>query len=261
MVRVLILAAGCATAIMIGPAVFALGPNADVPNSVTELTALDPQGCMSGCAGCTIKCAARPEPSLKEITEKLRKSYSDLQGLSMFFEQTNSWVDVPETGEVSKGTLWASGGNRLRMEYSDPKGHLLVSDGKRVWVYVPENEQAVVDSFGAGEYAALGQMIMNFLDSGSVKLIGREEVRDVSCHVVSAEDVSEPPGLASVKIWIDPRVWLARGLQLTDLNDNVTLFTFWNIKRLKKVDETLFTFEAPPGVEIVESPLSADGSG
>jgi outer membrane lipoprotein-sorting protein len=260
----LILAAAIVPAIETGPAAVDFSTDEKVTTSTEYLYAdaapQDPKGCAVGCAGCTANCAARPRPSMKDVKKNLSKSYSDLLGLSMFFKQVNSWVDMPDAGEVSKGTLWASGGNRLRMEYSDPEGHLLVSDGKRAWVYVPENKQAVVDSFGVGEHAALGQMILNFLGSGTAKLEEDEEVRRVNCHVVSVENVTDPPGLKSVKIWVDPRVWLARGLELTDLNDNVTTFTFWNVKKLKKVDAALFTFEAPPGVEIVESPLGAGDS-
>jgi outer membrane lipoprotein carrier protein len=225
-----------------------------------ESASKDKKNCSIGCAGCTAVCAARPAPSLKDIEKKLNEAYEDVRGLSMFFKQVNSWVDMPEAGETSMGSLWASEGNRLRMEYSEPEGHLLVSDGKRVWVYVPENKQAVVDSVGVGEHAALGQMILDVLGSGTAKLEEDEVVRRVSCHTVTIEDVTNPPGLKSVKIWVDPRVWLARGLELTDLNDNVTTFTFWNVKKLEKIDDSLFTFEAPPGVEIVESPLSAGGS-
>lgn len=218
------------------------------------------RGCMPGCGGCTAKCAARKPPSLDEVTSKLRGSYSDVSGLSMAFEQINSWVDMPEAGEKSRGTLWAAQGNRIRMEYSEPPGHLLVADGSRVWVYVPENKQAVVDTTGMGEGAALAEMIMDFLSEGRVTMLDSEERRDATCYVLLVEDISRPEGLESVKIWVDPRTWLARGLELRDVNDNLTSFTFWNVKRLKKVGADLFTFEAPPGVEVVESPVGAGGS-
>jgi outer membrane lipoprotein-sorting protein len=225
-----------------------------------DASAKDKKNCRTGCAGCTAKCAARPAPSLKDIKGKLSRSYSDVRGLSMFFKQVNSWVDMPDAGETSMGTLWAAEGNRLRLEYSEPEGHLLVSDGARAWVYVPENRQAVVESLGVGEHAALGQMILDVLGGGVAELQKDEEVRRVNCHVVTVKDLTDPPGLKSVKIWIDPRVWLARGLQMTDLNDNVTTFTFWNVKKLEDIDGGLFTFDAPPGVEIVESPLGESGS-
>ncbi len=234
------------------------------PAGATAVAAADPpggqRGCLPGCGGCTAKCAARKPPSLHEVTFNLRRSYSDVSGLSMFFEQVNSWVDMPEAGEKSKGTLWAAQGNRIRMEYSEPPGHLLVADGSRVWVYVPENKQAVVDTTGMGEGAALAEMIMDFLSEGHVTMLDSEERKGATCYVLLVEDISKPEGLESVKIWVDPRTWLARGLELRDVNDNLTSFTFWDVKRLEKVGADLFTFEAPPGVEVVESPVGAGGS-
>lgn len=269
--RAVVAAAGCVWAIALGSAAFAASrpsdaathPRASAPLvPLAHFAAAAPRVSRTAGAGAaqslekrTTGRAEERKASLEEITAKLRESYSGVRGFSMSFEQTNSWVDMPESGEVSRGKLWAADGNRLRMEYSDPKGHLLVCDGTRVWVYVPENRQAVVDSLRGGEHAALGKMIMNLLGSGDAKVVGREEVRGVSCYAVTVTEVSEPPGLDSVKIWIDPELWLARALRLTDLNENVTTFVFWKIKRLWKVDEDLFAFEAPPGVEIVESPL------
>jgi outer membrane lipoprotein-sorting protein len=199
------------------------------------------------------------EVTLEYVESKIESAYEGLAGLSMSFEQINSWSDMPEAGEASKGVLWAAGGGRLRMQYSEPPGHLLVSDGARVWVYVPENKQAVVDSVGSGERTAMAEMIMDFLSAGRVSLAGREEVRGRRCYVLEVNEVSDPPGLKSVKMWVDPKTWLARKLKLEDVNGNVTSFTFWDTKRLKKVDAKLFTFTAPPGVEIVRSPVGSEG--
>lgn len=197
---------------------------------------------------------------MEEISAKLRESYEDLVGLKMSFRQVNSWADMPEAGEVSEGKLWAARGGKLRMEYTEPEGHLLVSNGDRVWVYVPENKQAVVDSVGPEGQSALAEVLLDFMEAGHAKLLGQESVRGVECHAILMEGFEDPPGLESLKIWVDRRSWLARGLELRDLNDNVTTFSFWDIERLKEVEGDLFTFEAPPGVEVVESPLGERGS-
>jgi len=204
--------------------------------------------------------AEEPDGSLlDEISHRLEQSYSGVRCLAMEFEQINSLEDMPDGGDVSKGRLWAAGGNRLRMEYSEPKGHLLVCDGTRVWVYVPENKQAVVDSLETGEYAALGKMVMDLLGRGDAEVVGREKLEGADCYVVDVTNIEEPHGLASVRIWVDRGAWLAKGLRLTDLNGNVTTFIFSKVKRLGKVDEERFTFEAPPGVEIVENPVGSGG--
>ncbi len=218
-------------------------------------------GGSAGLAASPAACSRDEDPvTLEYIERKIEAAYEGVAGLSMSFEQVNSWSDLPEAGEVSKGKLWAAGGGRLRMEYSEPPGHLLVSDGVLVWVYVPENKQAVVDSVRGGERTAMADMIMNFLAAGRVSLAGVEDVRGKSCYVLDVCDVSDPPGLESVKIWVDPETWLARGLALEDVNGNLTSFTFWDTKKLKKVEEDLFVFKAPPGVEVVQSPVGQGGS-
>jgi outer membrane lipoprotein carrier protein len=194
--------------------------------------------------------------SLEQIAAKVRASYEKLQGLSMSFRQINSWADMPEPGEVSKGKLWAARGGKLRMEYTEPPGHLLVSDGRRVWVYVPENKQAVVDSMGRDGQSALAEMLLQDLDESHAKLVGEERADGRNCYVILVKDLEDPPGLEWLKIWIDRRSWLTCALELRDINENVTKFSFSDIRKLTKIDEDLFKFEAPPGIEVVESPLS-----
>ena len=177
----------------------------------------------------------------------------------MSFRQVNSWADMPESGEVSEGRLWAARGGKLRMEYTDPPGHLFVSDGRVHWVYVPENKQAVVDSAGGEGGGTLAEMILRSLDEGEATLLGEERVDGKKCCVVFTEEPADQPGLESLKIWVDPESWLTRALELRDLNENVTRFTFSDVERLEGMDEDLFTFHAPPGIEIVESPLGEGG--
>ena len=198
--------------------------------------------------------------SIEEIAANLRISYEKTRGLTMSFRQVNSWADMPESGEVSKGRLWAARGGKLRMEYSEPPGHLFVSDGRAHWVYVPENKQAVVDSVGREGGGTLAEMILRSLDEGEALLLGEERIDGKECYVILTEEPADQPGLESLKIWVDFEAWLTRALELRDFNENVTGFTFSDVKRLKEIDEDIFTFHAPPGVEVVESPLSEGGS-
>jgi outer membrane lipoprotein-sorting protein len=198
--------------------------------------------------------------SIEEIAANLRISYERIRGLAMSFRQVNSWADMPESGEVSEGRLWAARGGKLRMEYTDPPGHLFVSDGRVHWVYVPENKQAVVDSSGGEGGATLAEMILRSLDEGEAMLLGEDRVDGKTCCVVLTEEPADQPGLESLKIWVDSEVWLTRALELRDLNENVTRFTFSDVERLEGIDEDIFKFNAPPGVEIVESPLGEGGA-
>jgi len=232
-------AAGLAGALLLGSAVLA--------------------GTTSARAGGAADSARRGSGEVERIARELEKSYSRVEGLEMDFEQVNSWPDVPESGDVSRGRMWVANGNRLRMEYTVPKGHMLVSDGRIVWVYVPENKQAVYDSLRGGRYVALSSIVMDLLGSGNASLAGREKLGGAECVVVDVADVTEPEGLASVRIWVDTKRWLAKGIRLCDVNGNVTTFVFSHVRRLRSVDPKLFTFEPPEGVEVVESPLMGSG--
>jgi outer membrane lipoprotein carrier protein len=60
--------------------------------------------------------------------------------------------------------------------------------------------------------------------------------------------------MTKLTLWIDPKEYYILRTSLEDEFGNRTVLKFFNIEIDKGIDDTLFQFTPPPGVEIFEPP-------
>lgn len=151
---------------------------------------------------------------------------------------------------VYTGTLYLLRPNRFRIQYQEPKGHVQVSDGTQVWTYVPENKQALVTHLDEGD--ARGDFLLRILqDSKAEPQIQSDLLDDKPARVLS---LIPPPGLdlSRVRIWTREGSSAILQYELTEASGNRTSYRLLNVRENPALEPSLFRFEAPAGVPIVE---------
>jgi outer membrane lipoprotein carrier protein len=163
------------------------------------------------------------------------------------FEQ-ELWSADQQLLETSAGELWLRRPNRFRWHYVAPFEQLVVADGARLWMYDIELEQVTVASLDETGGPSPAQL-----------LSGDESVRDA--FAVTAE--FEYDGLAWVRL--EPRsagtdfsavlAGFRDGalelIELVDGLDQVTRIEFSDAATNLGLDQSLFEFEPPPGVDVL----------
>jgi outer membrane lipoprotein carrier protein len=150
---------------------------------------------------------------------------------------------------VERGVVSIKQPARMRWEYKDPEEKLFVSDGRTFYFYVPADRQVVVSeqdpqrSLAARLLSGRGGLLDEFdasleepLEEGvlRVKLVPRREPADVEQALVDVE----PSG----------RI---RSILLQDVQGGRTRFRFENVRENTGLEDKLFRFEVPAGVEVV----------
>jgi outer membrane lipoprotein carrier protein len=150
---------------------------------------------------------------------------------------------------VERGVVSLKRPGRMRWEYKDPEPKLFVSDGRTFYFYVPADKQVVVSeqdpkhSLAARLLSGTGGLVDEFdasleepLEQGvlRLKLVPRQPQADVERATIDAE----PSG----------RI---RSILLEDPQGNRTRFRFEEVRENTGLEERLFRFEPPKGVEVV----------
>lgn len=163
------------------------------------------------------------------------------------FEQ-ELWSADQRLLEEASGTLALQRPNRFRWNYERPMEQLLVTDGERLWMYDVELGQVTVAPLEDGASA-----------SPAMLLSGDEAVRE-SFNVVGDFSFDgldwvrlEPtlPGTDFTAVLIGFRADALERLELIDGLEQVTRIEFSNAKVNLELDEELFEFEPPPGVDVL----------
>ena len=150
---------------------------------------------------------------------------------------------------VERGVVSIKRPGRMRWEYKDPESKLFVSDGHTFYFYVPADRQVIVSeqdtqrSLAARLLSGRGGLLDEFdvsleepLEEGVVrlKMVPRREEADIARAWVDAETTGR-----------------IRSILIEDPQGNRTQYRFENVRENTGLDDRLFRFEVPKGVEVV----------
>jgi len=93
------------------------------------------------------------------------------------------------------------------------------------------------------------QYLANFRSRYVPRLTGEEKVDRTRCFKLLLSPKEEDLFIKKMTIWVDSKKLLAKKLEYTDSNDNQVTLIFQRIKTNRKIKDSEFVFQTPPGVE------------
>lgn len=188
------------------------------------------------------------------IVKRLQARYDSTSGFRADFTQEVESATLGEKIE-SKGKVSFKKPGRMRWEFTVPD-QLLVSDGTSFWFYRPADKQVLKTPFQQAFRSAtpasfllgVGRLTQDF----TVVLSG--ETTDA--YTLRLTPKKDPEAIGFLDLVVDAKTFDILQATVTDPLGNTTRLRFANIDRAAPLDDALFRFTAPPGVDIVE-PLPA----
>lgn len=137
-------------------------------------------------------------------------------------------------------------------ETLDPFPELVVTDGRTLWNYQPDLEQLVIEDWDSSQSELAAQLLSGQTDQ--LKM-------DYLIELVSEKgaDFTEfrltPLASDSVYSYITITFQLAEldSIHLSNKNGQQTLWQFSQVQRNEHLEDSLFQFDPPPGIEIVNN--------
>jgi outer membrane lipoprotein carrier protein len=196
---------------------------------------------------------ANPQNDVKALARSVDEHYNRLKSLK------SSFVEIyqgPGMSRTESGALWLKKPGRMRWEYRQPREKLFVADSKTAYFYVP------------GERQARKTAIKNLDDVRSPLryLLGKTKLEKELDGLSLAPDVPAlnpgdivlrgiPKGMkdriADVVLEISPAHQITR-IVIHEVDGTSTDFRFSQIEENVPVQDSLFRFTPPPGVETIE---------
>ena len=154
--------------------------------------------------------------------------------------------------EISNGVFTLSRPGKFRWDYTQPYEQSIIADGKSIWIYDKDLEQVTVRD-------------MNEILADSPALLLSNEVAISEEFIVTMPPVIKETGYEwfilkpkeQDKQYADIRLAFEKeNLKEMELRDNfgqLTRIVFSDQKRNQKVDQKLFNFKPPPGVDVLKA--------
>ena len=200
--------------------------------------------------------APKPKPTpakVAEVVRRLQARYDSTKDFTADFTQT---VEAATLGKPleSSGQVFFKRPGRMRWEFVTPEKQTIVADGQTLWLHQPEHHQVLKAPFRAAFQSAtpisflfgVGKLSSDF----DAALLPSEKPDAVRLKLVPKRE----PEIGVLVLDVSPQTYDILAAEVTDPLGNVTRLRFANMKRDVGLDDAKFTFRAPPGTDVVQSP-------
>ena len=181
-----------------------------------------------------------------DLALKVEKKYRSLKNVSMDFTKIIR-SDIFETENKIKGKMILKNPDKFKIRTKD---QTIVCDGEFVWTYSVENKQVIKNLVDRSENLFLpNQYLSNFRSEYVPQLKGEEKVNRTKCFKLLLSPKKDDVFIKKMTIWVDKKNLLTKKLEYKDSNDNEVTLIFQRIKTNRKIKDSEFIFQTPPGVE------------
>jgi len=186
---------------------------------------------------------------------RVQARYDQVRDLSADFVQTTRSVALGGGGasdaQEVRGRVHFAKPGRMRWEYRSPEPSLVVSDGGTLWIYDPVAKEVQVLTVEAGFLS--GAAIQFLLGEG--KILETFRVTGKGCEgdpVTLLLHPREPATYERLELAVEAASGEIRETEVIDLFGNRTRVVFEGMSTNQNPPATLFRFEPPEGVRVLE---------
>ncbi len=199
----------------------------------------------------TAPAVAPPDLSLDDIMDRIEKRYADAAFSANFF-QTATMKAMAIT-DTASGSLMVKSPGKMRWTYETPERQVIVTDGEELWVYRPDENQVMVGKasvfFGNGKGAGFLSDIKLLRKAFDVTLETPGTDTEYRLKLLPREPKFE---LSAIYLLISKTTFDVSRIITYNAYDDETLIELSRIRKEPKMDDSLFRFKIPQGVDILQ---------
>ncbi len=192
---------------------------------------------------------------LEGIIDGLQESYRSMKDYRARFLQETRIKAYPHP-QKSSGEVFYKKPGKMRWNYDEPERREIVTDGKTLWMYTPSLSQVIKTDFDAVNRSRLARVFISGMGDlrkdFRIKLLDSGP-RDETFRLLLTPK-KEKEALKSIVLTVDGETFNILGTETTDIYDNVTVVKFSDLEMNGEIDDSVFRFKVPEGVEVITSP-------
>ena len=193
------------------------------------------------------------EDAVHQISERVDQHYNHLASMKADFEENYEGAGIQRS---AKGVLFLKKPGKMRWEYSIPQQKLFVTDGRTAYFAVNGEQQVRkapvkdLDDMRSPLRYLLGKTKLE-KEMASLSFAAGQTPSTSGNWMLRGIPESMGDRIADVLLEINPQYQISR-MVIHGNDGSTTEFRFSDIRENVRVDDSLFAYKPPPGVEVVE---------
>jgi len=196
-------------------------------------------------------CGAAENSSADAVVDKLQKNYDATADFIADFRQETE-VKTLNRSLKSSGKLSFKRPGKMLWRYDEPKDQWVLADGESIYFHQPDQGQVLKSPLKS---AFRSDVPLTFLlGIGNLKrdfkVTSKGEEGGLYVLHLGPKDGSK--GVDEVMLGVDPKTFAIAWARIRDPAGNLTTVRFTNMRRGVGLNDSLFKFQAPKGVDVVD---------
>ena len=197
---------------------------------------------------------AFPEEDLDKIVDEVQKAYEKTGSLEARFTQEAEVKSLGKKQEAS-GSVYIKKPGKMRWNYLTPEKQFIISDGAKIWFYFPEDnqvmEEEVVDYFQSKSPMLFLTGKANLRELFTIQFEDRIKDDTLSeAYFLRLTPGKQEATYRKIVLAVRKSDFQIVGVSVEDLLGNLTRIRFQEMIVNTELDDSLFQFTRPEGVEV-----------
>jgi len=192
-----------------------------------------------------------PVPELEPVLTGLEQRY-DMPGFTAAFVQ-HSKMAAMEVEDRASGKVHIKRPGKMRWEYQLPERQVMVSDGVQLWIYRPDDRQVMIgrapDYFGDGKGASFLSDMRVLRRNFTISLQTDGDAEHYRLRLVPNRRTAD---LAAIFLDVRKNDFTIDTVTTINAYEDETRIEFSGLTADATLSESLFSFDMPPGTEILK---------
>ncbi len=193
-------------------------------------------------------------PDLETLTARVEQAYREVRSLRAVFSQsaTNTTLGQAQT---AWGKVYIKKPDLMRWDYEEPERQYYIADGENIWFYQPEDNQVTVGkitpelrrsplfSFLSGVSGLTEHFRVAYAPAGTKPSPG--------AYLLELTPRQVTGNIEKVLLVVDAETYRITETRVFDALGNVTLIRLSRVEENVRLNDRVFEFKPPQGVEII----------
>ena len=194
---------------------------------------------------------------IEVVVDKIQDKYEEITDFHAKFTQEAA-VKALDKVQKSEGEVWFKKPGKMRWNYYTPEKDEIVSDGKTLWFYDVAEKQVIESPLAqvsdTQNTTSLLSGLGNIKEVFDASFAEGTELTSTQSYLVELKPKSGEEQYNKAVVAFDKETMVVNSIFLYDPFGNLTTISLNDIKIDKGVQDSLFSFSIPSGVEVIRPP-------
>lgn len=197
---------------------------------------------------------------IEVVVEKIQNKYEEITDFHAKFTQEAA-VKALNKVQKSDGEVWFKKPGKMRWNYYAPEKDQIVSDGRTLWFYNVAEKQVIESPLAqvsdTQNTTSLLSGLGNIKEVFNASFADGAELSSSGSYLIELKPKSDEEQYNKAIVAFDKNSMLVNSIYLYDPFGNLTTISLSNIKIDNGLEDSLFSFNVPSGVEVIRPPSPA----